>query len=49
MVKLNILGDPESTASSNEVDKNAMGGTELMKYALYDKMDKNLLLSLIHI
>ena len=43
MVKLNILGDPESTAASNEVDKNAMGGTELMKYALYDKLPRNLL------
>ena len=41
MVKLNILGDPQ--APSNELDKDAMGGTELMKYALYDKLPKNLL------
>ena len=30
-MKLNIIGDPENTAAVNEVDKNAMGGTELMK------------------
>ena len=41
MVKLNILGDPQ--APSNELDKDAMGGTELMKYALYDKLPKKLL------
>ena len=41
MVKLNILGDPN--APTNEVDKDAMGGTELMKYALYDKLPRNLL------
>ena len=38
MVKLNILGDPQ--ASTNEVDRDAMGGTELMKYALYNKLPK---------
>ena len=27
----------------NELDRNAMGGTELMKYALYDKLPKDLL------
>ena len=42
-MKLNIIGDPEETVSTNEVDRNAMGGTELMKYALYDKLPKNLL------
>ena len=42
-MKLNIIGDPESSVSTNELDKNAMGGTELMKYALYDKLPKNLL------
>lgn len=42
-MKLTIEGDPESTPVKNETDKDAMGGTELMKYALYDKMDKNLL------
>ena len=42
-MKLNIIGDPENTAAVNELDKNAMGGTELMKYALYDKLPKNLL------
>ena len=43
-MKLNIIGEPgESNISTNEVDKNAMGGTELMKYALYDKLPKNLL------
>ena len=42
-MKLNIIGDPESSVSTNEVDRNAMGGTELMKYALYDKLPKNLL------
>ena len=41
MVKLNILGDPN--APTNEVDKDAMGGTELMKYALYDKLPKEML------
>ena len=40
-MKLNILGDP--TVQTNELDENAMGGTELMKYALYDKLPKNLL------
>ena len=42
-MKLNIIGDPESSVSTNELDKNAMGGTELMKYALYDKLPKNIL------
>ena len=40
-MKLNILGDPQ--ASTNEVDRDAMGGTELMKYALYDKLPNELL------
>ena len=42
-MKLNILGDPEATVPQNELDKNAMGGTELMKYGLFDRIDKNLL------
>lgn len=42
-MKLNILGDPEAGPVTNETDKDAMGGTELMKYALYDKVDKGLL------
>ena len=42
-MKLNILGDPENSVPQNEVDKDAMGGTELMKHALFDKIDKNLL------
>jgi len=44
-MKLNVIGDPEDTSVpvENEVDKDAMGGTELMKYALYDKIDKKLL------
>ena len=33
-MKLNILGDPEATVPQNELDKNAMGGTELMKHAV---------------
>ena len=28
---------------SNELDKNAMGGTELMKYGLHDRLPKDLL------
>jgi hypothetical protein len=27
----------------NEVDENAMGGTELMKYGLFDRLDPELL------
>jgi len=42
-MKLNILGDPEASVPQNELDKNAMGGTELMKYALFDKLPKDLL------
>ena len=42
-MKLNIIGNPEDTIPENEVDKNAMGGTELMKYALYDKLPKSVL------
>ncbi len=42
-MKLNILGDPEATVPQNELDKNAMGGTELMKHALYKKLDSKLL------
>ena len=38
-MKLNVVGDPEGVVK-NETDKDAMGGTELMKYALYDKVDK---------
>ena len=44
MVKLNIIGDPEETViEQNELDKNSMGGTELMKYGLYDRLPKQLL------
>ena len=41
-MKLNIQGDPDNV-QVNEVDKNAMGGTELMKYALAKKLDPALL------
>ena len=36
-VTLNIYDSkgPET----NETDKNAMGGTEIMKYGLYDRLD----------
>ena len=44
MVKLNIIGDPEETlVEQNELDRNSMGGTELMKYGLYDRLPKQLL------
>ena len=44
MVKLNIIGDPEETTiEQNELDRNSMGGTELMKYGLYDRLPKQLL------
>jgi len=39
-MKLVITDD--SNIESNEVDQKAMGGTELMKYALYDRLDKDL-------
>ena len=42
-MKLNVVGDPESRPVKNEVDNEAMGGTELMKYALYDKIDSTLM------
>ena len=42
-MKLNILGDPEASVPTNELDKNAMGGTELMKHALFKKIDPSLL------
>jgi len=50
-MQLNIMGDPEQTEGFgndknvvvNEVDKNAMGGTELMKYALARKLDSAIL------
>lgn len=41
-MKLNVVGDPDKV-ESNEVDKNAMGGTELMKYALAKKIDPAIL------
>ena len=41
-MKLNIIGDPDNI-ETNEVDQNAMGGTELMKYALAKKLDPALL------
>ena len=44
MVKLNIIGDPEETTiEQNELDRDSMGGTELMKYGLYDRLPKQLL------
>ena len=42
-MKLNIIGNPEDAVPSNELDRNAMGGTELMKYALFDKLEPKLL------
>ena len=42
-MKLNIIGEPKDAVPSNELDRNAMGGTELMKYALFDKLESNLL------
>ena len=42
-MKLNIIGNPEDAVPSNELDRNAMGGTELMKHALFDKIDSKLL------
>lgn len=41
-MKLNVVGDPDGVVK-NETDKDAMGGTELMKYALYKKINKDLL------
>jgi UDP-glucose:(glucosyl)LPS alpha-1,2-glucosyltransferase len=41
-MKLNVIGDPDGV-ETNEVDKNAMGGTELMKYALQKKIDPAIL------
>ena len=44
-MKLNVIGDPKAArdarvkAEQNEVDQNAMGGTEIMKHALFDKLD----------
>ena len=35
--------DTKDGVEVNEVDNKAMGGTELMKYGLYERMDKNLL------
>ena len=44
MVKLNIIGDPEETTiEQNELDRNSMGGTELMKYGLHDRLPSKLL------
>lgn len=44
-VTLNIYDskNDSSVPETNETDKNAMGGTELMKYGLYDRLDKDLL------
>lgn len=41
-MKLNVVGDPDGVVK-NETDKDAMGGTELMKYALYKKLNKELI------
>ena len=48
-MKLNVIGDPKAAkdarvkAEQNEVDQNAMGGTEIMKHALFDKLENNIL------
>lgn len=43
-MQLNVIGDPEeSKVEQTEVDKDAMGGTELMKYALAKKVDPAIL------
>jgi|TARA_B110000908_G_scaffold142137_1_gene170168 glycosyltransferase involved in cell wall biosynthesis len=43
-MKLNVVGDPEQALiNKNELDEKAMGGTELMKYALHDKLPAKLL------
>ena len=44
-MKVNVIGDPDKTGNvvKNEVDKDAMGGTELMKYALAKKVDPAIL------
>lgn len=44
MVELVIKGDSNSpTPESNELDRNAMGGTELLKHELYRRMPPELL------
>lgn len=40
---IEIVGDASPEPESNEVDKNANGGTELMKRGLYKRLDKSLL------
>ena len=40
---IEIVGDVSPEPESNEVDKNANGGTELMKRGLYKRLDKSLL------
>lgn len=37
------LVNNNTTPETNEVDRNSMGGTELMKYALYEHLDDELL------
>ena len=46
MTKLNVFSEekekPGFAWGNNELDKNAMGGTEMMKYGLYDRLPDNL-------
>lgn len=43
-MKVVLVNDnKEAKVEHNEVDRKAMGGTEIMKFALYDKVDKDLL------
>jgi len=46
MTKLNVYSEqkekPGFAWGNNELDKNAMGGTEMMKYGLYDRLPEEL-------
>lgn len=46
MTKLNVYSEqkekPGFAWGNNELDKNAMGGTEMMKYGLYDRLPEDL-------
>ena len=44
-VTLNIYDSAikENAPETNETDRNAMGGTEIMKFGLHDRLDKELL------
>ena len=60
-VSFEIIDSKKDGIEKNELDRNAMGGTELMKYGLYERLPKDLMdkfqiipsrvrdLSLIHI